>query len=108
MSTQADRRKGIAARDAGLPYSRARFWIRFTGASMNAVERTSRRVRATVQVVLPLTGLAYVEDEALTSWAITKSMRGSGLDQLHAGQHLELTVEEHPEYSLVSDYAPLD
>ena len=75
---------------------------------MNAIERTSRRIRATVQVVLPVTGLAYVEDDTHSSWALTKSTRGMGLDQLHAGQHLELTVEEHPNWSLVSGYAPLD
>lgn len=75
---------------------------------MHPVERTSRRVRATVQVVLPVTGLAYVEDDAHVSWALTKSMRGVGLDHLRAGQHLELTVEENPAFAVVSGYAPLD
>lgn len=75
---------------------------------MNTIDRNLRRIRATVQLVLPMTGLAYVEDDTQASWALTKSTRGVGLDQLHAGQHLELTVVEHPSYSLVSGYAPLD
>lgn len=75
---------------------------------MNAVEPTSRLVRATVQVVLPVTGLAYVENDHRESWAITKSMRGVGLEQLRPGQCLELVVEQHARYSLVSGYAPLD
>ncbi len=75
---------------------------------MNAIDRSIRHIRATVQLVLPVTGLAYVEDDTQGSWALTKSTRGVGLDQLHTGQHLELTVEEHPSYSLVSGYAPLD
>lgn len=75
---------------------------------MHTVEPTSRRVRATVQVVLPVTGLAYVEDDTQVSWALTKSMRGVGLDQLRTGQHLELTVEESPAFAVVSGYAPLD
>ena len=75
---------------------------------MTDFECPQRRVRATVQMVLPTTGLAYVEDEHQAVWGITKSMRGVGLDQLRTGQQLELTVQELPSFSWVSGYAPLD
>lgn len=75
---------------------------------MIAAGRISRRVWATVQVVLPVTGLACVADDTQASWALTKRMRGGGPDRLHTGQHLALTVEENPGFAVVSCCTPLD
>lgn len=75
---------------------------------MYTFEPTSRSIHATVKVVLPVTGLAYVEDDQQATWAITKSMRGAGWEQLRTGQRLALTVEDHPRFSLISNYTPLD
>ena len=65
----------------------------------------SRQVNATVSLVLPRTGLAYVVDEAEGSWAVTKSMRGVGIETLQPGQRLTLTVVRYGDFALVSEYA---
>lgn len=75
---------------------------------MNLVEHPIRCIRATVLEVLPMTGLAYVADEATGTWAITKSTPGVGLDTLRQGQRVELTIKDDTSFSLVSGYAPLD
>ena len=66
------------------------------------------QVLGTVEQVLPATGLAYVTDDQARSWALTRSTRGTGLDQLRPGQRVALTVASHPDFDVVSDYSPLD
>lgn len=68
----------------------------------------SRHVTATVEEVLPSTGLAYLTDAAQGSWTVTRSTRGDGLAGLRPGQQLDLTVVEHDGFALVSAYATLD
>lgn len=68
----------------------------------------TRHVVATVHEVLPSTGLAYAVDDADRSWGITRNTQGVGLAQLSPGQRVELTVDVHTDFELVSGYAPLD
>jgi hypothetical protein len=65
-------------------------------------------VRATVEEILPMTGLAYLTDDRAGSWVVTHSTPGAGLASLKPGQQLDLTVERHLDFSIVSGYAPLD
>lgn len=65
-------------------------------------------VRATVDEVLPLTGLAYLHDDQTGHWTVTKSTAGSGLHTLRPGLQLLLQVEHHPRFSIVRQYQPLD
>jgi hypothetical protein len=75
---------------------------------MAAAQSTRRIVKATAQEVLPRFGLAFVVDEHDTTWAITKSTDGPGLDTLQAGQRIQLTLEHHPDFSVVSQYDQLN
>ena len=75
---------------------------------MNAKQFAPRQVSATVQLVLPCTGLAFLVDEAEGSWAVTKSMRGVGIDALEPGQRLQLTVVHYQDFAVVSEYAELN
>jgi len=70
-------------------------------------EHSTRRVRGTVQEVLPVVGLAYVQADGCGTWAITKSTRGVGLDGLQEGQRVEMVVEDHTRFSLVREYAAI-
>jgi len=75
---------------------------------MKALPHITRQIKATVQEVLPSTGLAYAVDDASRTWGITRSTPGTGLANLQLGQRVELTVIGHPEFELVSGYAPLN
>jgi hypothetical protein len=75
---------------------------------MNAKHSAPRQVSATVQLVLPRTGLAFLVDETEGSWAVTKSMRGVGIDALEPGQRLKLTVVHYQDFAVVSEYAELN
>lgn len=75
---------------------------------MNHLSPSSMHVTATVEEVLPQIGLAYLSDESSRTWAVTKSTRGSGLAALQAGQRVDLTIDRHADFSVVSDYSPLD
>lgn len=66
------------------------------------------KVVATVDEVLPVSGLAFATDDEHNSWTVTRSTPGVGLASLKAGQKLDLTVEQHDDFSVVSGYAPLD
>jgi hypothetical protein len=68
----------------------------------------TRDILATVEQVLPATGLAYVADDTQRSWAITRSTHGSGLHTLRPGQHLDITVVNHGDFDLISKYTPRD
>lgn len=75
---------------------------------MRVPQNKSSKVIATVDQVLPLTGLAYCHGDGERTWAVTKSTPGSGLTSLVAGRSVELTVTHYPGFSVVSAYAALD
>jgi hypothetical protein len=75
---------------------------------MSSLPIAPRHVQGTVLEVLPATGLAYITDDQQRSWAVTRSTRGAGLTSLRPGQRLDLTVVDHTDFDVVSDYAPLD
>jgi hypothetical protein len=64
-------------------------------------------VTATAQEVLPKFGLAFVVDDQDTTWAVTRSTDGPGLDALRTGQRVQLKLDHHPEFSVVRSYDPL-
>jgi hypothetical protein len=47
-------------------------------------------------------------DDRAGSWVVTHSTPGVGLASLKPGQQLDLKVEHHLEFSIVSGYTPLD
>lgn len=67
-----------------------------------------QHVKATVERVLPVTGLAYLTDDDAVQWTVTRNMAGVGVSQLKPGQRLDVEIEHHGDFSLVSAYAPLD
>lgn len=75
---------------------------------MNSKLTTSRDIEGTVLEVMPAMGLAFLADADSATWAVTRSTRGAGLDALRPGQRLRLLVTQHPEFAVVSEYAPLD
>lgn len=75
---------------------------------MGVFTRSPARVAATVQEIMPATGLAFLEGDDERGWAVTKSTPGIGLAALRPGQRLELTLLEHEDFTVVSGYAPLD
>lgn len=66
------------------------------------------QVAATVTDIRPQAGIAYLTGADGSGWAVTGSTRGAGLDSLKPGQHVDLTVEHHSDFSVASGYAPLD
>ena len=62
------------------------------------------QVQATAQEVLPRFGLAYLVDDQQVTWGVTHSTEGPGLEQLHTGQKVTLTVLHHPGFSVVRRY----
>lgn len=75
---------------------------------MSYISSRFHKVVATVDEVLPVSGLAFATDEHHVSWTVTRSTPGIGLASLIPGQRLDLTVEDHDSFSVVSGYAPLD
>jgi hypothetical protein len=63
-----------------------------------------RHVTATVQDIWPATGLAYATDDNKRTWGLTRSTEGVGLEHLRTGQRLELTVVDHDQFDLVTEY----
>jgi hypothetical protein len=61
-----------------------------------------------VQDVWPMIGLAYVVDECRRTWGITRGIPGVGLQHLHLGQRIGLTVVVHDTFDRVSAYMPLN
>jgi hypothetical protein len=61
---------------------------------------------ATAYEVLPKFGLAFVIDDADTTWTITRNMEGPGLDTLRTGQRVRLTLDHHAGFSVVRAYYP--
>jgi hypothetical protein len=71
---------------------------------MSAVKTNRSSVVGTAREVLPKFGLAFVIDDADTTWAVTRDMEGPGLDALRTGQRVRLTVDHHPAFSVVRAY----
>jgi hypothetical protein len=64
-------------------------------------------VEAVAHEVLPTFGVAFLVDGHDTTWTVTRCTQGPGLDALHAGQRVRLTLEHHLGFSVVAAYAPL-
>lgn len=75
---------------------------------MRELRQPSSKVTAFVTEVLPSLGLAYLVASDKSSWAVTKSTQGSGLPALTPGSQVELTVDHHPGFSVVSAYSVTD
>lgn len=73
---------------------------------MPASQTSRSLVIATAQEVLPQFGLAFLVDDHDTTWAITKCTEGPGLHQIQSGQRVQLTLDHHPEFSVVRAYVP--
>ncbi|EGJ11803.1 MULTISPECIES: hypothetical protein [Rubrivivax] len=65
-------------------------------------------VRAVVREILPRTGLAYLDGDDQREWTVTKSTPGADFAHLHPGDRVELCVERHDAWLIVSGYAELD
>jgi len=61
---------------------------------------------ATILEVLPTFGLAFLVDDIDTTWAITRSMNGPGLDVLRTSQRVKLMIDHHSSFSVVRAYDP--
>ncbi len=64
-------------------------------------------VTVTTQEVLPAFGLAFVVDDTNTTWGITRSAEGPGLQTLERGSRLQVSLERHDGFSLVRSYRQL-
>ena len=73
---------------------------------MRCVDPSASVVTATVDEVLPLTGLAYLTDDRQRGWTVTKSTPGMGLGTLVPGQKMQLRIERHGHFALVREYRP--
>jgi hypothetical protein len=74
---------------------------------MSAAHKHRSHVTATAQEVLPKFGLAFLVDDQETTWTVTRSMEGPGLDTLRNGQKVQLTLDHQAGFSVVRAYAPL-
>lgn len=70
--------------------------------------RAVPHIVAVVQEVLPQLGLAYVRDDTGASWGVTRSTPGVGLEKLRPGQHVQVTLQHHADFTVASGYTPLD
>ena len=75
--------------------------------NMSAAQRTRAFVMATAHEVLLKFGLAFLVDDQGTTWAVTRSMDGPGLDTLRSGQRVQLTLHHRADFSLLRGYAHL-
>ena len=75
---------------------------------MSFFQHKIQHVKATVEEVLPTSGLAYLTDDDAGQWTVTRNMTGVGVPNLTPGQRLDLEIEHHRDFSLVSAYTPLD
>ena len=73
---------------------------------MSAAKTKRTLTTATADEVLPRFGLAVLVDDEARTWAVTRSTEGPGLDRLRAGQRVQLTLDHHPEFSVVRAYDP--
>lgn len=75
---------------------------------MSPVQSLRPLVMATAHEVLPKFGLAFLIDDGETTWTVTRSTEGPGLETLRTGQRVELTLDHQPNFSLVRTYHPLN
>ncbi len=61
---------------------------------------------ATAHEIFPKFGLAFLIDDHDKTWTVTGAMEGPGLHALRAGQRVELTLDHHPDFSVVRAYDP--
>jgi hypothetical protein len=73
---------------------------------MSEVQAGRSLVMATAHEVLPKFGLAYLIDDHNTTWTVTSGTVGPGLHTLRSGQRVRLTLEHHPDFSVVRIYDP--
>ena len=74
---------------------------------MSAIHKHRSLVTATAQEVLPKFGLAFLVDDQETTWTVTRSMEGPGLDTLRHGQKVQLTLDHPADFRVVRAYTPL-
>lgn len=65
-------------------------------------------VTVTAQDVLPTFGVAFVVDAQNRTWGISSSAEGPGLHTLERGSRLQVSLERHDGFSLVSSYRHAD
>jgi hypothetical protein len=75
---------------------------------MSTARSDRSHLTATAHEVLPKFGLAFLIDDHQTTWTITGSMEGPGLDTVRTGQRVQLTLDHYPDFSVVRAYVPLD
>jgi hypothetical protein len=80
--------------------------LRHVEKTMSPSQSIRSRVAATAHESLPKFGLAFLVVDHETTWAITRSMEGPGLDSLRSGQRVQLTLDHHPGFSVVRAYEP--
>ncbi len=73
---------------------------------MSAVQTNRSLVTATAHEVLPKFGLAFLIDDHDTTWTVTRCTEGPGLHTLRSGQRVRLTLDHHPDFSMVRTYDP--
>jgi hypothetical protein len=76
--------------------------------AMRKLSQPSSKVTATVTEVLPSMGLAYLVAGDKSSWAVTKSTQGRGLPTLSPGSRVELTLDHHLGFTVVSAYSAIE
>jgi hypothetical protein len=63
-----------------------------------------KHVKAVVTDLLPAMGMAYLTGDDGLAWTVTRSTPGSGLDRLRPGEEVDLVVQDHAHFALVSEY----
>lgn len=74
----------------------------------NSPANSPADISVVVDEILPRLGVAYLHDDVGRSWGVTRSTPGVGLDRLHCGQRLRLSLKQHGSFTLASGYIPLD
>lgn len=80
--------------------------LRRAEKTMSRYRTIRSHVVATAHEVLPKFVLAFLVDDLETTWAITRSMEGPGLDSLRSDQRVQLTLDHYPGFSVVRAYEP--
>ncbi len=80
--------------------------LRIEEKTLSPLQKILSPVMATAHEVLPKSGVAFLIDDHNTAWTITRSMEGPGLHTLRPGQRVRLTLDHHPDFSVVRAYEP--
>ncbi|MBZ8140826.1 hypothetical protein CLD22_13060 [Rubrivivax gelatinosus] len=73
-----------------------------------SIAQHTATIKAVVREILPRTGLAYLDGDDDREWTVTKSTPGADFDHLSPGARVELCVERHDAWLIVSEYVELD